>query len=149
MGVVAVAPEIPQAGVPDLVLIEKARKSMAGCGGCLEGMGNVDPSTGEYVEYGGVPQVGIPAAPVPFNWEPFMTTLARGTMSIASSVLTPPTYQTITSPSGSMTTIRTGGGLNYPPQGPLQGSLGLGISTDTLLLLGLGLATLFMLSRGR
>jgi hypothetical protein len=159
MGVVATDTMIPQGGVPELAMIAKLRKGMAGCAGCLDGMGDpgglgedvYDPYTGSWIGSSTVPVSGVPTTPGGggnFNWGPWLQDLTRITGSIASNVLSPPVYRTQTTPSGSLTEIRTGGGINYPGGlGPTKSGTGLGLDTGTLLLLGVGVIGLFMMSR--
>lgn len=152
MGVVATDTRVPQGGVPDLAMIAKLRKGMAGCAGCLDGLGEdvYDPYIGTWVGSG-------ITAPMTSGgggnfWSgggsAWLQDLTRITGSIASSVLTPPTYRSSTTPSGSITEIRTGGSINYPGgQGPTKSGTGMGLDTGTLLLLGVGIVGLFIMSR--
>lgn len=66
------------------------------------------------------------------NW---LNTLTRGTLAIVGTQFQKPTYETHSTPSGSSTIIRTGGGMNYPVGGPTSVPVA-GVSTTTMLMLG-------------
>lgn len=99
------------------------------------GVGNYDPSTGEWVESGGVP--ATPGAVQPAtNWAPLWSEIIRGSFSLVGSQVQKPTYETHTTPGGSSTILRAGGGsMNYPGTGPTSVPV-VGVSTTTMLLLG-------------
>ena len=166
MGVVATNTNIPQGGVPDRAMIAKLRRGMAGCAGCMDGRGMGDLGQAGDFYIPGVPDAswvgsgagggGYTPAVAPSSpgfWgsggAAWLQDLTRITGSIASNVLSPPTFRSTTSPSGSLTEIRAGGGINYPSAGggPTKSGTGIGLDTTTMLLLGLAAMALFAMSR--
>lgn len=127
---VAVQPVLPMPGIPDKAVIEKLRRGMAGCGSCL-GVGGLgrqdedDPS--EWVSSGG------------YSGGDWLKDVTRGTMTILSSVFTPPAYKQV-GPSGS-TEIRMQPSVIYPPTASERrvGTGGGTLSNTTLLLIMAGL----------
>lgn len=88
---------------------------------------------------------GFWESPGGVNW---LNTLTRGTLAIVGSQVQRPTYETHTTPSGSSTVIRAGGGFNYPDTGPTRVPVA-GVSTTTMLLLGVAAVVAVMVMAKR
>lgn len=107
------------------------------------GMGADNVSYQEWLDFGGDPLVPAPAVGAGGGdsfWgskgaTDWLNTLTRGTLAIVGTQFQKPTYETHSTPSGSSTIIRTGGGMNYPVGGPTSVPVA-GVSTTTMLMLG-------------
>jgi hypothetical protein len=111
------------------------------------GLGQEDWGEGGY---------GVPGTPMVVggggggaNYMPLLQDITRITGSIASNVLSPPIYRTATTPSGSLTEIRSPSGLiNYPGGGAGPTSVPVaGVSVTTMLLLGVAAMALLVMAK--
>ena len=108
-----------------------------------------DPYTGTWIGSGGVSPVPAGGGGGAWGGWSWLTDLTRMTGAIVGSQVQKPTYETHTTPSGSSTIIRTGGGvMNYPGGGAGPTSVPVaGISTTTMLLLGAAAMMMLVLAK--
>lgn len=103
--------------------------------------------------YGGSisPYVAPPVVtrPAGTNYSGVWDTVLRGAFNLVGSQVQKPTYRTVSSPSGSMTEIYSGGGQqNYPGGGAGPTSLPTGgVSVTTMLLLGAAAMMMLVLAK--
>ena len=95
----------------------------------------------DWLDYGGTISAGDGGGGGSSFWDSagatrWLNTLTQGTLAIVGSQTQKPSFETHSTPSGSSTIVRSGGGFNYPGgQGPTSVPTG-GVSTTTMLVLG-------------